>query len=342
MTTLREELMHQRWSKEKVQAYIDQFGVIKACNYVPAYCYNYMQMWYDYREKTIKKEVAFAKDCDLNSFRIFLPLFAFQDGGKWDMVKKNLRHFMDLCRDMEISIMLSFQPNYMKVDKGEEEGPYVDFKPGRHMNHWYYPNADFDQMHKKTQVLDVVYSFMEDIMDEYYEDTNIVAWDLWNETWPEDRECLELIFSKAREINPMQPLTACWEAFDISDVISFHNYVRPGGRDRYGQKGSLDFMEELERALSFQRPVLCTECLARSEGNTFESFLPFFSKHRIGFYFWGLCAGAAQYHFPWDWPEGSPEPKEWFHCILYPDGLPYREEEIRLLKAFTYENGGGD
>ena len=66
-------------------------------------------------------------------------------------------------------------------------------------------------------------------------------------------------------------LTACWEAFDLSDVITFHNYTQPGSPDRYHNQsgGSLEFLPELERALSYGRPVLCTECLARSEGNTF-------------------------------------------------------------------------
>lgn len=94
--------------------------------------------------------------------------------------------------------------------------------------------------------------------------------------------------------------------------------------------------KERARTLSYQRPVLCTECLARSEGNTLEAILPYFAQYHIGFYFWGLCAGSAQYHYPWDWPEGAPEPKNWFHCILYPDGTPYREEEILLLRDFRF------
>ena len=120
----------------------------------------------------------------------------------------------------------------------------------------------------------------------------------------------------------------------MSDIITFHNYTQPGKEPPYALMGSLDFLSELERALSYGRPVLCTECLARTFGNTFESILPYFSENSIGFYFWGLCAGSAQYHYPWDWPEGAPEPRSWFHCILYPDGEPYRPQEILLLKNF--------
>lgn len=62
-----------------------------------------------------------------------------------------------------------------------------------------------------------------------------------------------------------------------------------------------------------------------------------YDQARIHFYFWGLCAGSAQYHFPWGWPEGAPEPRDWFHCILYPDGTPYRDHELLLLKGFRFE-----
>ena len=93
---------------------------------------------------------------------------------------------------------------------------------------------------------------------------------------------------------------------------------------------------ELKLAIESGRPLLCTECLARTFGNTFESFLPYFSTYSVGWYIWGLCAGSAQHHFPWAWPIGSPEPKDWFHCILYPDGTPYREREIELIRTFRY------
>lgn len=337
MQQTREELIDARWSQETVHHYMERFGTVVACNYVPAYCYNYMQLWYDFREETIVRELDWAKEIGINSLRMFLPLFAYQQGGQWETVKERVRRFFVLAEERGMSIMMTFQPNYMYVEKQDEPyQPYVNFRPGRHINHWDYPNSAFGQLSEHPELMPVVFAFMKDIMEEYAADARVIAWDLWNETWPEDRGCLEQMFAFARTLHCTQPLTACWEAFEISDIITFHNYVQPGRATRYPQKGSLDFLPELERALSFGRPILCTECLARSEGNTFESFLPFFAEHQIGFYFWGLCAGSAQYHYPWDWPEGAPEPKDWFHCILYPDGTPYRDAEIRLLQQFRF------
>jgi hypothetical protein len=269
---------------------------------------------------------------------MFFPLFSFQKGGKWNEVKQNFARFMDMAGEKGFSVMITFQPNYMRVERPDKpQEPWVKFRPGMHQNHWQYPNSDFVRFSDYPGALEDMYSMLEDVMKTYNGDRRVIAWDLWNEASSNERETLEAIFLRARKINPSQPLTACWEAYDISDIVSFHNYMMPGKVvDPAPKESSLDFIPELERALSFNRPVLCTECLARTFGNTFEAFLPYFAKHHIGFYFWGLCAGSAQYHFPWGWPEGSPEPKDWFHCILYPNGEPYREKEILLLKNFKW------
>jgi hypothetical protein len=334
----RKELRAMKWTGERAAEYMNSYGTVVAVNYVPSYCYNYIQIWYEFREDVINRELGWARECGLNSLRMFLPLFAFQKDGKWDEVKQNFTRFMDLAGRLGFSVMVTFQPNYMRIEQPDKpQTPWVKFRPGMHQNHWQYPNSDFSCFADQPGALEDMYSLLEDIMTTYNKDRRVIAWDLWNETSSNERETLESIFIHARKINPSQPLTACWEAYDISDIVTFHNYTMPGKViDLTPRESSLDFIPELERALSFNRPILCTECLARTLGNTFEAFLPYFAKHRIGFYFWGLCAGSAQYHFPWGWPEGSPEPRDWFHCILYPNGEPYREKEILMLKDFKW------
>lgn len=327
-----------RWTADRAQAYMQRFPCLKGCNYVPAYCYNYIQMWYDFRTEEIRRELGFARDCGINSLRIFLPLFAWQQDGQWALVKERFAAFLDMAEAFGMTIMPTFQPNYGFVEKGQPpKAPTVHFRPGCHVNHWQYPNTGTVTLLGNSELLGAIKDWFTDIIDMYGDDERIVAWDLWNETPEAERGALEWLFFFARDIGAAQPLTASWEAFDLSDVITFHNYTKPGGEPRYPVGESLAFLPELERALAQERPVLCTEWLARTEGNTFETVLPYYRKHHIHFYFWGLCAGSAQYHFPWGWPEGSPEPKRWFHCILYPDGTPYRDEEIESLRAFTFD-----
>ena len=96
------------------------------------------------------------------------------------------------------------------------------------------------------------------------------------------------------KINPSQPITIGiyewdkkWDNIDNlsdlnkfilnnSDIISFHSY---------GSKNEvLRRVKELE---NYNRPLLCTEYIAREYQNTFENILPIFNDNKIGAYNWG-------------------------------------------------------
>ena len=118
--------------------------------------------------------------------------------------------------------------------------------------------------------------------------------------------------------------------FSHSDVISFHNYE---------DKKSLE-----ERILSikqrYNRPMFCTEYMARPFKSTFEEILPLFKEHNIGAYNWGLVAGKSQTHCPWDsWSiQYASEPELWFHDIFRENGEAYKQEEVEFLKSFLKKN----
>jgi hypothetical protein len=179
--------------------------------------------------------------------------------------------------------------------------------------------------------------FVRAILTRYAKDDRIIVWDLYNEAPKAARPLVELIFQWAREVNPTQPLSVCWQGHDLSDVITFHTYTKPGFETANRNSLGWDFLTELDWARAWGRPMLCTEWLARPFGNTVEAILPFYERYHIGWYVWGLCAvGPAQYQFPWDWSMGSPAPEKWFHCLLYPDGNPYSAEEILHIRDFKY------
>ncbi|MGZ5248427.1 MAG: 1,4-beta-xylanase, partial [Flavitalea sp.] len=145
-----------------------------------------------------------------------------------------------------------------------------------------------------------------------------------------------------RVINPDQPITmAPWQEnwhcshkvsaldeymFSHSDIISFHNYE--------------DKINLEQRILSikqrYNRPMLCTEYMARPFGSTFQEILPLFKEHNIGAYSWGLVAGKSQTHCPWDsWSkEYVNEPELWFHDIFRENGEVYKKEEAEFLRSF--------
>jgi hypothetical protein len=152
------------------------------------------------------------------------------------------------------------------------------------------------------------------------------------------------VFEWAREANPTQPLTSGVWAVDTSpdggnlgelqqiqlresDIITFHNYSWP----EYF-KGQVAWLKK------YNRPVICTEYMARSVGSTFDTVLPIAKQERVGAINWGFVAGKTQTYLPWDsWqhPYILDQPSVWFHEVLRSDGTPYRQAEVDLIRQLT-------
>ena len=145
----------------------------------------------------------------------------------------------------------------------------------------------------------------------------------------------------AREAGPDQPLTcgmrivsapgkmSAVEKIEIesSDVISFHVYSH-----------AAVFKQDAVWLGGYNRPVLCTEYLARPLNSTFESTLPLAKKLHIGAYNWGLVNGKTQTNLPWDsWekPYINRDPELWFHDIFHADGRPYRVSEAEFIRKIA-------
>jgi hypothetical protein len=128
--------------------------------------------------------------------------------------------------------------------------------------------------------------------------------------------------------SPSSELTVIQQTqFANSDVISFHNYGWPE-----------DFEQRVKWLQRYNRPLLCTEYMARPVGSIFDLILPIAKTHKVGVMNWGFVAGKSQTNLPWDsWqkPYVLQPPVMWFHDIFYADGTPYRPAEIELFKQIT-------
>ncbi|HOZ49687.1 MAG TPA: hypothetical protein PLO37_24265 [Candidatus Hydrogenedentes bacterium] len=95
--------------------------------------------------------------------------------------------------------------------------------------------------------------------------------------------------------------------------------------------GAQKAVEWLEQA---DRPILCTEYLARGAGSTFQDILPYFKEKRIGAINWGLVSGRSQTIYPWDsWKKPyTEEPNPWHHDVFRVDGTPYAKSEVDLIR----------
>ena len=199
---------------------------------------------------------------------------------------------------------------------------------------------------------------MKGVVGHYREDTRILAWDVWNEPdnknessygSGEPKNKLELVqgllpqvFAWARSENPVQPLTCGiwkgdWSDFEKltpieqiqvseSDVISFHSY-----------DGPQEFEKRVKWLQTYNRPLLCTEYMARGNNSTFKGIMPVAKKYNVAAYNWGFVAGKSNTIYPWDsWKKPyAGEPSVWFHDIFRPSGKPYRADEVALIRQLT-------
>lgn len=88
---------------------------------------------------------------------------------------------------------------------------------------------------------------------------------------------------------------------------------------------------------TFERPVLCTEWLARHVGSVLEEQLPLFAALNVGCFQWGLVRGKTQTTLPW--PSVSKSGVDyahlWFHDVLNEYGIPFRDSEMALVRRLT-------
>ena len=202
-------------------------------------------------------------------------------------------------------------------------------------------------------------NYIKGVMGRFANDTRVVAWDLYNEpdnvaNQPGRAEIeikdkytfafslLKKVMLWAREVNPSQPLTVgLWQGnhklwgtpgalrplerfmVENSDVISFHAYDEPE-----------IVKEKIVELKKYNRPLLCTEYMARTNGSTFEKILPILKENQIHAINWGFVSGKTNTIFPWSsWNTPFDSiPKIWFHDVYRTDKTPFSEQEIEFLK----------
>jgi hypothetical protein len=344
--------MMKKWNKEQAFSWYENLDWIVGCNYLPSNAINQLEMFQaeTYDKELNQKELSWAKDLGFNSVRVYLHDLLWNES---DMFKKNLNDFLDICNGLEIRpILVLFDDCHRPYPKlGKQPKPVRGVhnsgwkqSPGMALVHEIYENKEHDEIPRLQK-------FVEEILHDFSDDERILMWDIYNEPGQfgigeKAITLLVLVWEWALEVRPSQPLTACLDGSvgkDIiecnaenSDVITFHTYE--------GEK----LQETIDRLAKYERPLLCTEYMAREFGSTFEFSLPIFKKNNIGCFNWGLVAGKSQTHFGWSTildlkkkkeageflenGEAIPEPEIWFHDILRADGTPYSKDEVNFIK----------
>jgi Cellulase (glycosyl hydrolase family 5) len=345
----------ERWSEGRAAEWYAAQPWLVGSNYIPATAINELEMWQaeTFDQATIERELGLAEGLGMTTMRVFLhDLLWQQDAAGY---RSRIDQFLAIAARHRIKPLLVLFDSCW--DPNPRLGPQRAPTPGVHNSGWLQsPGAKALQdpaeyARLRTYVMGVAGAFGKD--------PRVLGWDIWNEPdntndssygkqEPANKVDLVLallpqVFAWVREAGVEQPLTSGvwrgdWSAdaklspmeriqLEQSDVISFHNYDD-------GQA----FEKRINSLKRYQRPILCTEYMARGNGSTFQGSLPIAKKYNVAAYNWGFVAGKTQTYLPWDsWqkPYVGREPAIWFHEIFRQDGTPYRQDEVELIKTLT-------
>ena len=343
-----------QWTAAQAQSWYARQPWLIGANYTPRTAINQLEMWQadSFDSQTIDQELNWAQSMGMNTMRVFLHNLVWENDPEG--FKARIDTFLTIAASHGIRPMLvlfdsCWDPNPVA---GKQHPPI----PGVHNSGWVQaPGAARLADPSGYPKLE---GYVRDIVGSFARDRRILAWDVWNEPnnagggnyapTPDKSTLvaglLARVYDWAQAAHPTQPLTSGvwvgedWDKLEKrdaieriqltrSDINSFHDYSWPE-----------TFEQRAQQVLSYGRPVICTEYMARGNGSTFDGTLPVAKRLNIAVINWGFVDGRTQTRLPWDsWlkPYTRDEPPIWFHEVLHADGTPYRLAEVRMIKAYA-------
>lgn len=346
------EVNRGAWSSQKANTWYAAQPWYVGANFLPSSAINQLEMFRadSFDPLTIDREFGYAQSLGMNVMRVYLHDLLYEHDR--DGFYKRLNTVLALAQKHGLKLMLTIFDSCWDPFPvwGRQRAP----KPFVHNSGWV--QSPGQQILKDPSQYPKLEKYVKDLVSTYKNDNRILVWDVWNEpdnmTGPSYEKVeiankvdlvlplLKKTFEWARSANPSQPLTSgVWAGnyeseatlkpieklqLEESDIISFHSYDTP---ERFEE-----IINQLKR---YNKPMICSEYMARPNGSTFQGFLPIAKKHKIGMINWGFVDGKSQTIYPWDsWTKTyTGEPPLWFHDIFRNNGTPYIKDEVDFIKA---------
>ena len=342
------------WTTTRAKQWYTEQPWLVGSNFIPSTAINELEMWQPdtFDLATIDRELGWAQGLGMNTMRVFLHNLLWQQDA--DGFLTRIDKFLQVADKHHIRV------TFVLLDSVWDPRPHLgkqpDPKPHVHNSGWVQaPGAELLKNESRWDA--ELKPYVVGVLHRFREDKRVLMWDLMNEpdndnpayksTELPDKSAraLKLLKSEwgwARSAQPSQPLTSgVWKGdwssdsalsemarfqLENSDVITFHSYDVPDETKRR--------IDSLRR---WDRPIICTEYMARPRGSTFATILPLLKSEHVGAYNWGFVNGKSQTIYPWDsWEKAySSEPAIWFHDIFRADGTPYAAKEIELIRQLT-------
>ena len=344
-----------RWSEAKAWEWQKEQGWMAGANFNPSTAINQLEFFQEstFDRETIDRELAWSAELGMKIHRVYLHNLLWDQDSLGFLSRVD--EFLTLANKHNIKTMLVLLDDvWHPIPK---LGTQPDPIPFVHNSGWVQaPGAAILGDSLRHHELK---NYIKGVMGRFANDTRVVAWDLYNEpdnvaNQPGRAEIeikdkytfafslLKKVMRWAREVNPSQPLTVgLWQGnhklwgtpgalrplerfmVENSDVISFHAYDEPE-----------IVKEKIVELKKYNRPLLCTEYMARTNCSTFEKILPILKENQIHAINWGFVSGKTNTIFPWSsWNTPFDSiPKIWFHDVYRTDKTPFSEQEIEFLK----------
>jgi hypothetical protein len=328
--------VNQKWTTEQAKAWSDSQPWLRGSDFIPSTAINQLEFWQaeTFDTLTINRELGWAENIGMNCMRVYLHHLAWEVDKEG--FKARMNEYLSIANKHGISTIFVFfddcwNPTY---SAGKQPEP----KPGVHNSGWVRDPGDL--LYTSDSLMPVLEAYVKDILSTFKDDKRILLWDLYNEPGNsgygnKSMPLLKNVFAWAREVDHVQPITSgVWDPslsdlnkfqLDNSDIITYHNY-----NDEKAHQAAIDTLKRLNR------PLMCTEYMARRNNSLFSNIMPMLKEQNIGAINWGLVDGKTNTKYAWDTPipNGS-EPEPWFHEIFRKDGTPYKQDEVDLIKKLT-------
>ena len=327
-------LIANQWSVDEARAWQAKQHWGSGCNFLPSSAINQLEMWQadSFDLVTIDREMGWMHDVGMRYARVYLHDLAYEQDPKG--FTKRMKQFLEVAEKHEIRVMFVF------FDDCWNPLPKIGAQPqplkGVHNSGWV--RSPSDAQRNWPADLPRLKPYVQHVLKTFKNDPRVWIWDLYNEPnnsgyGEKSLPLLNLVFEWAREIRPSQPLTAAaWQGgggldkqmLALSDVVTFHAY-----------EGPEHLKKQIGMCRETQRPVICSEWMARTNGSKIETNLRVFWDENVSCVQWGFVSGKSNTIFPWGSKEGSEEPSIWFHDLLRQDGTPFDPAEVALYKKFA-------
>lgn len=325
------------WDTNKAAQWYSARPWLNGCNFQPSTAVNQIEMWSGdtFDATTIDRELGWGEELGFNTMRVFLSSVVWNNDASGFI--KRLDNFLSICDKHKIKPMFVFFDDCWNSESSY--GIQPDPKPGVHNSGWVQDPSCSLRV-DTTKLFPKLEKYVKNIILTFKNDKRILMWDLYNEPGNSQHginslPLLRNVFKWAREVNPTQPVTSgiwyfgCNElnVFQLknSDIITYHNY-EPEGNHR----------TEINYLKMFERPLICTEYMARRNNSRFQTIMPLLKRNNIGTINWGFVSGKTNTIFAWDEPKpDAKEPTLWFHDILRRDKTPFDPAEIEFIKKMN-------